>query len=432
MNGSRTLDVLRELIQEVFGEQYTTVLESVQRRLQSLLLDGFSREDSPNLADLARVMSPDPSEGLRPIPGPRVLHWWVTSVCPRKCVYCFAQPTLGTKADDATVTRAQLQRIFKEAAELGTEHLLVAGAEPFLRDDLPEVMGDAIQQGMTPLLTTKYPITRSLAERLRDGGLQHISLSLDTMDEAESQTLIGSNKYPAVVRSSVDNLTKSGVAFSIQAVVTKLNTRSVGAIAEFAARTGAKLLQVVPFEPVVAPIGPVSNSDMNIGQAEWLDTEVSRLTDQYPSLKIERFEELGSGSRSGYHCDIGMTKLFFLPNGVVHRCYKLTHDTRLQGKDLRRTSLAAAWHDPGFHETISPPREAYAHTDCHSCSRFSHCHDDGRCIYQAWRDRNRYEARDRNCNGPYVMSSQSQECKKGQIDFRPSPPAASIHLRTQE
>jgi len=290
-----------------------------------------------------------------------------------------------------------------EAAELGAEHLLVAGAEPLLREDLPEVMGDALAHGITPFLTTKAPITETLATRLANAGVRHLSLSIDTMDADESRTLIGSRKYPDVVRRSVENLTQADVAFSIQAVATKLNPGSLRGVAAFAADVGAKVLQVVPFEPVSSPIASISNEAMICEETKWLDEEVGRLSATYPWMKVEKFEQLGSGSRSGYHCDIGMTKLFFLPNGIVHRCYKLTHDATLQGKDLRESSVAAAWHDPEFREIISPPLENYTGSSCHSCSRFADCHSDGRCIYQAARDRGRYEASDRNCQGPYIM-----------------------------
>jgi hypothetical protein len=220
MDGTRSWAELRDIFVQAVGAPGLEVAKSVESRLRPLLVDGYRRTCPYDLESLAQVHPPNPAEGLRPLPGPRVLHWWVTNYCPRRCIYCFARPILGGQPADATITRAELRKTFREAASLGTENLLVAGAEPFLHDDLPEVMGDALEAGIIPLVTTKFPVSTSLAERLADAGIPHISLSVDTMDEDESLSLIGSREYPEQVRRSVQNLTRVGIAFSIQRMFT--------------------------------------------------------------------------------------------------------------------------------------------------------------------------------------------------------------------
>ncbi len=396
-DGTRSTAELEEILYRSRGPEAVALMWALFSRLRPLLTEGIRRTPPYPLERLAQVGPPVPSDGLRPLPGPRVLHWWVTQHCARRCVYCFARPLHGARAPDATLSRDRLDEIFREAATLGAETLLVAGAEPLLRKDLPQIMGDAIQAGITPLLTTKHPVDRALALRLAQAGVRHISLSLDTLDGAESRRLIGSSAYPDQVRRSVGNLTRAGVAFSIQTVVTRLNPHALSRVAEFAARHGARVLQIVAFEPVMHPIASATNQDLSLAGPGILDEYAERLQRRYPTLQVERFEELGSGSRSGHDCDIGLSKLFFLPDGVVHRCYKLVHDDGLRGCDLNTTTVAAAWHDPGFRDTISPPRTAYARTACGPCARFDACHQTGRCIYRALIRHGRYEAPDRSC-----------------------------------
>src|SRR6185437_12187956 len=117
-----------------------------------------------------------------------------------------AEPLHGGRADDASITRNELAAIFAEAAMLGAEHLVLSGAEPLLRSDLPEVMGDAISCGITPFLTTKHPIDEEIARRLAAAGVSHVSLSLDTVSPDRSLMMIGSSSYPGHVRSSITNL----------------------------------------------------------------------------------------------------------------------------------------------------------------------------------------------------------------------------------
>ncbi|MGH9160629.1 MAG: radical SAM protein [Vicinamibacteraceae bacterium] len=403
MNGARTLTEVEEVLCLLIGKSGPGLLGSLLGRLMPLLASGpIERQAPPALEALAAVDPPDTREGLRALPGPRTLHWWVTSYCPRRCVYCFAQPRFGPQAPDATLPRERLRELFREAAELGAENLLVAGAEPLLRPDLPEVMGDAAHVGILPLLTTKHPISRSLADRLATAGVRHISLSLDTMDPDGSHTIVGSAAWPGQARRSASALRAAGVAFSIQAVASRLSVMTLEGVARLAAEAGAMVMQVVPFEPVARPITSLGNDEMRLTDPAGLDDEIARLQAAFPGIRIEKFEELGSGARAGVQCDIGITKLFFLPDGVVHRCYKLTRDATLCGKDLKHVSVAEAWHDPGFAPVISPPREAYAGSSCHACSRFDSCHADGRCIYTARQDHGRYHAPDRPCGGPFT------------------------------
>jgi len=404
MDGERTSEDLIALLNGAGRSEAATIVTSLLERLGPLVVDAVPRLIAFDLQTLASVLPSDPGEGLRRLPGPRILHWWVTSRCPKRCVYCFADPLLEVRADDAVISRPELRRIFTEATSLGAKRLLVAGAEPLLRPDLPEVLGDAIGTGLLPLMTTKHRVDHRLAARLAAAGLRHLSLSLDTINPEESRQLVGDPNYPEQVRRSIACLKEVGIGFSIQAVITRLNTEALRQVVRFGVREGARVVQVVPYKPVLHLIGPYTNDELLVPDRGSIETEIERLSEEASSLNLELFEELGSGSRDAYQCDIGMTKLFFLPDGVVHRCYKLTADDRLRGRDLRATSVAAAWHDPGFSTVISPPQENYDGTSCAQCSQFSDCHDHGRCIYQAMVDHGRYEAPDHACGGPHMVT----------------------------
>ena len=401
-DGTTVNEAIR-LFEAAIGPTAESVVRRVEARFSSLLKDGRGI-DVPLALDDLEEFDPRVAEemGLREFPGPQVLHWCVTRFCPRRCVYCYAEPLLGGHATDAVITREQLNRIFAEAVTLGAQHLLVAGSEPLLRKDVPEIMGDALRHGITPFITTKHPITRDIATRLADSGVAHISLSVDSMSPRSSLQLIGSDSYPEQVRRSVFNLKEAGVEFSVQSVVTAFNKDEINDVARFAAESNARVMQIVPFEPVRRPLTNLSNEMMTAPSVEELEEVVDCISERYPNLKCELFEKLGSGERAAYNCDIGMTKMFFMPDGKVHRCYKLTEDDSLGGKDLRSCSVASAWHDPEFGLKISPPKRLYASSACEPCSRFDNCHKEGRCIYQAEFTHQDYFAPDRACDGPYL------------------------------
>ena len=402
LDGARGEAETLDTLEAVAGEVGRRAARSCLKRLRPLLRVSPAPcpRDMPDLTRLASLGRPDRRRGCRTLPGPRVLHWWVTNACPRRCVYCFANPVHAGRTEAGLIARDRLAQLFGEAVSLGAQELLVAGGEPFLRTDLPEVLGDAIAAGLAPAITTKFPIDGALAARLARAGLRHLCLSVDSVRAETNRRLVGSASLAAQIEASVAAVTGAGIAFSIEFVATAFNHGEMEEVASWAAARGARVLLVVPFEPVLHPIGPHENAAMAVPPEAALNERIARLNARRPGITAEAFADLEARSDAP-NCDIGKTKLFFGPFGRVHRCYKLLHDPGLYGPDLRRTSLAAAWHDGAFNGALLAPRRAYAESACGRCGGFEACHDDGRCIFQSQMDHRSYHDRDRACAGPH-------------------------------
>jgi radical SAM protein with 4Fe4S-binding SPASM domain len=403
LDARRTAASLEQTFVAAFGEYMRPAFQYAMNRLGPLLCTEPSRAGSYTLHQLASVQQPDPREGIRLLPGPRVLHWHVTQYCPRRCSYCYAEPVHGSQALDATIDGNRLSTLFREAVDLGAQTILVSGAEPFLRDDLPEVLGFAVSAGLTVLLTTKHPISISTATRLASAGVRHLSLSIDSLDPLENKWLVGSSGYGAQMLRAMRNLRSTGIEFSVQTVVTRHNLNSIEAVGRLVEREGGRVLQLVPFKDVRNPITERSNADLRLLDESIVVQMRDKLQRILPGLRVERYVE--ASNIGGFHCDIGQTKLLILPDGVIHRCYKLTSDSSLRGLDLKHVSLAHGWHDPGFASVVMPAENAYSGSTCSSCGSKPTCDRSGRCIYDALVHHDRYAAPDRNCDGRGTMSA---------------------------
>ncbi len=402
MDGLRTNAMIREFMIKIAGLQGSQALDQVMVRLKPLLTSQTQRSSTLSLEQLASVSEPSQRNPLKSLPGPRVLHWWVTDICPRRCVYCFANPILGSKALDATISRESLKNIFLEASSLGAEMLLVAGGEPFLREDLPEILGDAIALGIEPGITTKFPVNAHLARRLNSAGLRHICLSVDSFIADENVKILGSKSYGDQVRQSVDNLIHAGIRFSFEIVVTQLNYLSLHKVIAECAKMHAVVIQVVPYESVLHVIGDYENKDLLLPEHYDLDSEIDKLQRIHTTIDIQKFISLGSGASShSCQCDIGISKLLFSPDGSVHRCYKLLNDDRLAGENLSEVSVAELWHGDRYRRQVQPSDNVYKNSQCFSCAKFSSCNEDGRCIFQSYLTQGTYYAPDRECGGPF-------------------------------
>jgi cyclic pyranopterin phosphate synthase len=114
----------------------------------------------------------------------------VTDRCNFRCTYCMPREVYGR--DFAFLPRAELltfeeiTRLAQLFASLGVKKLRLTGGEPLLRRDLPTLiamLGDV--EGIDDItLTTNGSLLARQAQALAAAGLQRISVSLDSLDEA--------------------------------------------------------------------------------------------------------------------------------------------------------------------------------------------------------------------------------------------------------
>ena len=119
-----------------------------------------------------------PAEDNRPV-GSRL--WLYTNFdCNLHCDYCCVRSS--PTAPRRELGLARVQRITREAAELGVKEIFVTGGEPFLREDIGEILISCGAAAPTTVLTNGMLFTGRRAESLR--ALPHdrivLQISLDS------------------------------------------------------------------------------------------------------------------------------------------------------------------------------------------------------------------------------------------------------------
>ena len=118
----------------------------------------------------------------------------VTDKCNFRCTYCMPKDVFGPGykflPHDALLSFEEITRFAKISTKLGVEKLRLTGGEPTLRRNLPTLIG-MLSQLRTPsdqpldlTLTTNGSTLVKQAKALKDAGLQRITVSLDSMDDA--------------------------------------------------------------------------------------------------------------------------------------------------------------------------------------------------------------------------------------------------------
>ena len=203
----------------------------------------------------------------------------VTDRCNFRCVYCMPKEAFGR--DHAFVERKDLlsleeiERVVRVFAELGVRTVRITGGEPLVRrnvEHLVELL--AAIPGLELALTTNGALLPQKAEALARAGLDRITVSLDSVDDATFRALNDVDFPVERVLAGIDAAEAAGLRVKVNAVVKKgANDGGIVALAErfrgtphvlrfieymdVGSSNGWRLDDVVPAAEIVERIGAV-------------------------------------------------------------------------------------------------------------------------------------------------------------------------------
>jgi cyclic pyranopterin phosphate synthase len=107
----------------------------------------------------------------------------------------------------------EIERLARVFVDLGVEKLRITGGEPLLRHELPRLIERlATIPGLRDLaLTTNGYLLEKQASALRDAGLQRITVSLDSLDEAVFERMSGRGFDPQRVLAGIEAAERVGM-----------------------------------------------------------------------------------------------------------------------------------------------------------------------------------------------------------------------------
>jgi GTP 3',8-cyclase len=210
----------------------------------------------------------------RPI---RDLRISVTDRCNFRCVYCMPKEVFGR--DYPFLPRAELltfeeiERLARIFAGLGVQKIRITGGEPLLRRDLETLLAMlAPIPGVDLTLTTNGALLARKAQALKDAGLNRITVSLDSLDDATFRAMNDVDFPVERVLVGIDAALAAGLApVKVNVVVKRgVNEDGILPMAEYFRGTGIvlrfieymdvghsngwRLDDVVPADEIVAAI----------------------------------------------------------------------------------------------------------------------------------------------------------------------------------
>ncbi len=147
----------------------------------------------------------------------RDLRISVTDRCNFRCVYCMPKDVFGADYEflphGEILTFEEIVRLAQVFRAGGMEKVRLTGGEPLLRKDLDRLVAmlRAALPGVDLTLTTNGSALKAYAKRLRDAGLDRVTVSLDSLDDATFRAMNDVDFPVARVLEGIDAAATAGL-----------------------------------------------------------------------------------------------------------------------------------------------------------------------------------------------------------------------------
>src|SRR5881397_1402468 len=168
----------------------------------------------------------------------------VTDRCNFRCVYCMPKEVYGR--DHVFLERKELlsleeiARVVGVFAQLGVRTVRITGGEPLVRRNVEHLV-ELLREipGLELALTTNGSLLPQKAEALARAGLDRVTVSLDSVDDATFRALNDVDFPVQKVLDGIDAAAAAGLRVKVNAVVKRgANDHGIAALAEHFRGTG--------------------------------------------------------------------------------------------------------------------------------------------------------------------------------------------------
>lgn len=175
---------------------------------------------------------------------PLLVFYEVTRACDLACRHCRA--CAMPRAHPHELDTAESLALLRDLSQFPRRPMVVfTGGDPFKRDDLPELVGEAAALGLTPSMSPSATplVTLARLQRLQDAGLRRVAVSLDGADaRTHDQFRMVSGTFEQALRM-IGDCGRLGLPVQVNTTIARHNAHQINAL--------AKLLASMPGRPGV-------------------------------------------------------------------------------------------------------------------------------------------------------------------------------------
>jgi MoaA/NifB/PqqE/SkfB family radical SAM enzyme len=157
----------------------------------------------------------------------------LTYACNFHCRHCYVP---AQRKKTRTLSTGAVLNIIRQLKKAGCFYLGFTGGEIFLRPDIEKILEFSCRQGFQVILYTNGSlITRAMAKKLADLGVNKVDITLPGLSQKVFETVTGVKGSHKKVFAAIDLLRKYKVNMGFKTCRLKDNVREIKGIQEFAA-----------------------------------------------------------------------------------------------------------------------------------------------------------------------------------------------------
>ena len=180
-----------------------------------------------------------PQQDKDGVPTLRLVAWETTRRCNLSCLHCRA----GAQNEEypGELSTAEGEAFLKDLRSMGQPVVILTGGEPLLRDDIFHLARFGDDLGLRMVMAVNGTLlTPEIAAKLKEVGIQRLSISIDGPDQASHDAFRGQEHAFDGALEGIQAAKDAGLEFQINTTVTRTNLDDMPAIQELAVDLGAK------------------------------------------------------------------------------------------------------------------------------------------------------------------------------------------------
>lgn len=212
----------------------------------------------------------------------RLVAWEVTRTCNLACVHCRAAAM--DKPYPNELTTSECMRVLDEIALLGTPIVILTGGEPLLRPDIFDLAAHGHSKGLRMTMAPNGTlVTREVARRMKEVGIQRISISLDGSDATHHDAFRGMPGAFEGAMRGIRNAIEAELPFQINTTITAANLEELPKIQELAVSLGAVAHHIF----LLVPVGRGKNLEEQAINAEQYEKTLHWFYEQRDKVPLQ-------------------------------------------------------------------------------------------------------------------------------------------------
>ena len=212
---------------------------------------------------------------------PSLVDISVTNRCNLNCDFCYASSSIDeSKKNEISIERLSI--FFKELDSMNVHRVSITGGEPFIREDIFDILYDFNKFNFAKVLNTNATLIDSnISKKLSKLNLDRICVSLDGSNRENHELIRGKNTFNKTLKGILE-MQKFNLPVSTLFTLQNNNIDDLIKTIKLNEDIGIKYMSVM----VVCPTGRAANKKQTFDKLKWYST-FNELTDMKKNDEIK-------------------------------------------------------------------------------------------------------------------------------------------------